>query len=123
MLERLADGIQPDESQGALPLLPVLNRYKPTGATAAGDFRTKRPRRGTQKSHIDQVVLDTDTWEASAAFRLEQSPAVKFYARNDHLGLVIPYEYQGVDHGYEPDFLVRLANGLTLLLEIKGYED
>jgi type III restriction enzyme len=28
----------------------------------------------------------------------------------------------GVSHDYEPDFLVRLVNGLTLLLEIKGYE-
>ena len=29
----------------------------------------------------------------------------------------------GVDHNYEPDFLVKLANGITLLLEIKGFED
>jgi type III restriction enzyme len=28
----------------------------------------------------------------------------------------------GVSHDYEPDFLVRLVNDLTLLLEIKGYE-
>lgn len=45
------------------------------------------------------------------------------YARNDHLGLMIPYEFQGVDHYYEPDFLVQLVNGLTLLLEVKGFED
>ena len=47
---------------------------------------------------------------------------MKWYARNDHLGLVIPYEYIGVDHSYEPDFIVKLANDLTLLLEIKGFE-
>src|SRR5262249_26160173 len=41
---------------------------------------------------------------------------------NDHLGLAIKYEYMGVDHDYEPDFLVRLVNDLNLLLEIKGYE-
>ena len=33
----------------------------------------------------------------------------------------------GVDHTYEPDFLVRLdvpsAQEVTLILEIKGYED
>lgn len=77
----------------------------------------------TQRSHINQVVGDTATWEAIAAFKMEQSDAVKFYARNDHLGLLIPYEYQGVDHSYEPDFLVRLKNDTTLILEIKGYED
>ena len=45
------------------------------------------------------------------------------YARNDHLGLLIPYEYQELKHSYQPDFVVRLQNGLTVLLEIKGYED
>ncbi|MCI0486110.1 MAG: hydrolase, partial [Blastocatellia bacterium] len=66
---------------------------------------------------------DTVTWEQSAAFRLEQSKQVAFYARNDHLEFVIPYEYLGVGHAYTPDYLVRLTNGVTLLLEIKGYED
>ena len=75
------------------------------------------------KSHIDQVVLDTQTWESSAGFRLESSDAVLFYARNDHMGLTIPYEYMGIDHAYEPDFLVRLRGGVTVVLEIKGFED
>ena len=44
-------------------------------------------------------------------------------ARNDHLEFVIPYEYLGVSHAYTPDFLVRLLPDLTLILEIKGYED
>lgn len=55
-----------------------------------------------------------------------QEGVVKFYARNDELGLVIPYEYDENDHNYEPDFLVRLAasrSDLTLVLEIKGHED
>lgn len=51
------------------------------------------------------------------------SPAVAFYARNDHLGLLTPYEYMNIDRWYEPDFLVRLANGATVVLEIKGFED
>ncbi|MBW2139310.1 MAG: hypothetical protein JRH06_17415 [Deltaproteobacteria bacterium] len=38
------------------------------------------------------------------------------------MGLVIPYEYYGIGHGYEPDFLVRMKDGRTLILEIKGYE-
>lgn len=48
---------------------------------------------------------------------------MQFYARNDHMGLAIPYEYMGIDHAYEPDFLVRLSNGVTVVLEIKGFED
>ncbi len=119
----LCDAIEPDDAEGEPPLLPVLNRYKPFGTTAEVDFKTTRPCCGTRKSHIDQVVLDTRTWEASAAFRLERSEAVEFYARNDHLGLMIPYEFQGVDHFYEPDFLIRLTSGVTVVLEVKGFED
>jgi type III restriction enzyme len=39
---------------------------------------------------------------------------------------VIPYEYMGVARNYEPDFLVRLnvpGTDLTLVLEVKGFED
>jgi len=126
LVERLGSNIMPDTTQGEPPLIPILNRYKPIGTTAEVDFKTVRPCHGTQRSHINQVVLDTDMWEAAAAFRLENLALrgiVECYARNDHLGLVIPYEYQGVDHGYEPDFIVRLSNGLLVLLEVKGFMD
>ena len=84
---------------------------------------TTRPCLGTQRSHINQVVLDTQTWERSACFWLEASEVVAYYVRNDHLGFGIPYEYTGVSHSYEPDFIVRLKNDIHLILEIKGYED
>ena len=129
LVERLRDGIVPDDTEGEPPLLPLLNRYKPIGTSAEVDFKTTRPCFATNASHINQVVADTKTWETSAAFRIEQAVqqgAAKFYARNDSMGLVIPYEYVGVDHSYEPDFLVRLnvpGGDLTLILEIKGFED
>jgi len=116
----LCDAIMPDDAEGEPPLLPVLNRYKPFGTSAEVDFTTKRPVHGTKKSHVNQVVLDTLAWEQTATFRLESCAAVERYVRNDHLGLLIAYEYQGIDHTYEPDFIVRLTNGLNLLLEIKG---
>lgn len=125
-VERLMDAIEPDDEKGEPPLLPILNRYKQTGSTAQVDFKTTKPCFQTQRSHINQVAADTKTWEQSAGFRLEQAAnknIVDFYARNDHLEFVIPYEYLGVSHAYIPDFLVRLKNGVTLILEIKGYED
>ncbi|MBI3910272.1 MAG: hypothetical protein HY320_04985 [Armatimonadetes bacterium] len=48
---------------------------------------------------------------------------MKFYARNKQLALLIPYEFQRVSCSYEPDFLVRLKDGRTLILEIKGFEE
>lgn len=122
-VEALCKAIEPDDSQGEPPLLPVLNRYKPFGTSAEVDFTTTRPCHGTQKSHVNQIVLDTKTWESSVGFRLESSDAVERYVRNDHLGLLIAYEFQGIDHTYEPDFIVRLTSGVNVLLEVKGFED
>lgn len=125
--ERLVAAIEPDAGTGETPLLPVLNRYKPAGSTSEVNFKTTRPCVPTVYSHIDQVVADTESWEQAAVFRLEQAArtgVVACYARNDHLELAVPYEWQGATHAYHPDFLVRLAGdgGLTLLLEIKGQE-
>lgn len=120
--ERLSYAIAPNSDAGEPPLVPILNRYRPLGSTADVDFKTVAPVHSTRKSHLNQVVLDTKTWESAAAFRLEESPVVESYAKNDRLGLQIAYEYDGVSRYYEPDFLIRLSNGVTLVLEIKGYQ-
>ena len=121
--------IMPDESQGEAPLLPLLNRTTPIGSTTDVAFNTTRACYVTQFSHINMVVGDTATWEQSAAFRLEMAARkgiVRCYARNDGLGLTIPYEWYNVDRSYEPDYLVRLATSateameVTVVLEIKG---
>jgi type III restriction enzyme len=121
VVERVRDAIHPDDSAGEPPLLPILNRYRPVGTTAGVDFITTRRAVTTTKSQINSVVLHSG-WEREAARLLDSSGLVKWYARNDHLGLHIPYEYMGATHDYEPDFIVRLAGDLNLLLEIKGYE-
>ena len=124
VVERLRAAIHPDDSQGEPPLLPILNRYRPMGTTGKVDFPTTRPTVPSARSHINSVVLHS-SWESDAVTVMDSPEAteiVAFFARNDHLGLVIPYEYLGVSHNYEPDFLVRLANGVTVLLEVKGHE-
>jgi len=120
VVEQLTDAIEPDDSAGEPPLLPVINRFRPFSSTADVRFTTTRPCHVTFKSHIDQVVLDTDTWERSVSFQLESSEVVVCYARNDHLGIEIPYEFYGVAHKFLPDFLVKLRNGTHVLLEVKG---
>lgn len=121
IVERLREAIEPDMASGEPPLLPILNRYRPTGKTGNVDFPTTRPVVPTEKSHVNLVVLHSN-WEAEATKRLEECELVNCYVRNDHLGLVIPYEYLDSEHTYEPDFIVRLVNDLNVLLEIKGYE-
>ena len=70
-VERLVDAIEPDETDGEPPLLPVLNRSRQTGDTSSVSFKTVRPCVPTVKSQIDQVVADTQTWEQAAVFQLE----------------------------------------------------
>lgn len=105
VIERLLDAIEPDETQGEQPLLPILNQTRPTDSTARVSFTTARPVYPTQKSHLDFVVVDTETWEQSAAFWLEASEHVISYAKNDHLECGIHYDYLNLPHTY---FLGRL---------------
>ncbi|HVF11169.1 MAG TPA: hypothetical protein VNA16_10220, partial [Abditibacteriaceae bacterium] len=121
IIELLVSRIEPDESAGETPLLPILNRFQPIGSTANVHFVTSRPVRATQKSHLSAVVGDTQSWEQAAAIQMELAPEVVSYARNDRLGLRIPYEFQGLEHFYEPDFLVQLKDDTMLLIEVKGH--
>jgi type III restriction enzyme len=64
-------------------------------------------------------VVDS-SWEAHTANLLETSPHVLSYAKNDHLGFQIYYMWNGAKRRFIPDFMIRLRNGKTLVLEIKG---
>jgi type III restriction enzyme len=121
----LAAAIVPDDTKGEAPLLPRLNRYQPAGTTAKVHFKTVKPVQTTHASHLNFVACDTESWEQAAMFQLESlasDGAIQCYARNDHLEFTIPYELFGQNHAYEPDFLVRMASGKTLIVEIKGRE-
>jgi len=104
VVERVRDAIYPDEAAGEPPLLPILNRYRPVGRTEGVDFPTNRPVSATKKSHINLVVQHSD-WERKAGEILDECDGVECYARNDHLGLVIPYEFLQEERSYEPDSL------------------
>ena len=119
----LVAAIRPDNERGEAPLLPRLNRYEPLGSTSRVHFKTVRPVQATTASHLNYVACDTSSWEQAAVFQLEQlalAGTVECYARNDHLEFTIPYELYGEPHAYEPDFIVRLTNGVNVVLEVKG---
>ena len=106
--------------QNTTVLTPVFDEENPIGST--GQMRawyTTKPNMPTGKSHISHVVGDS-AWEQYAANVFESRDDVIAYAKNDHLGFQIHYLWQGSRRRYIPDFIVRLANGKTLALEIKG---
>lgn len=119
----LIAAITPDDGKGEAPLLPRLNRSRPIDSTERVRFKTVKPVQITSASHLNFVACDTDTWEQAAMFQLEalaKSEVVYCYARNDRLEFNIPYELYGHPHFYEPDFIVRLRNSVSIVLEIKG---
>lgn len=101
----------------------VVDTDKPLRSTADMlTWYTSRPWEYTKKSHINRVVFDSK-WEATEAYELERNQNVEAWVKNDHLGFVVYYTYQGTHHTYYPDYLVRLTNGVTLVLEVKGVDD
>ena len=75
----------------------------------------------TKKSHVNFCVFDS-LWEDTVAFKLDQNPGVDASAKNDHLGFDILYIYRGIVRKYWPDFIIRLATGKMLIVEVKGEE-
>lgn len=102
---------------------PVYDKEMPIKSTSRMmTWFTSRPCEITVRSHISHVVFDS-TWEASESFELERNNEVVSWAKNDHLGFVIKYIFDGVIHNYYPDFLIKLKNGKMLVLEVKGKDD
>src|SRR5690606_19127751 len=81
-----------------------------------------KPNVPTVRSQISHVVGDS-AWEGYAANVFETSKQVVSYVKNDHLGFQVHYMWNGSRRRFLPDFLVRLENGKTLVLEIKGVDD
>jgi type III restriction enzyme len=108
--------------ENSLALEPVFDTEKPIRST--GDmlpWYTGKPCEHTMRSHINMCVFDS-TWEASEAFELDRNPNVAAWVKNDHLGFEITYSYKGVIRKFRPDYLVRLARGKMLVLEVKGQD-
>jgi len=103
-------------------LEPVFDEEAPIGSTA--DMRTwytTKPCRPTERSQISHAVVDS-SWEQYAVDVLEKHGCVQAWARNDHLGFQVHYLWSGSKRRYVPDFLVKLSNDKTLVLEIKGQD-
>jgi type III restriction enzyme len=108
------------EQQNVASIEPVFDPEQPIGTTRAmRTWYTTKGNQPTRKSQISHVVGDS-SWEIYAATLFDASDKVHAYAKNDHLGFQIYYLWGGSRKRFIPDFIVRLANGRNLVLEIKG---
>lgn len=108
------------QQQNCERLEPVFDSEFPIGSTRLmRTWYSTKPCLDTVKSQISHVVADS-TWEAYTANVLEKRKEVQSFAKNDHLGFNIYYLWRGSKRKFVPDFLIKLANGKQLVLEIKG---
>jgi type III restriction enzyme len=99
---------------------PIFDEESPIGSTRSmRTWYTTRPCIATRKSQISHMVGDS-AWEPYAANLMEKNEDVLAYAKNDHLGFQIHYLWNGARRRFVPDFLIRMRDGKTLVLEIKG---
>lgn len=103
-------------------LTPIFDTERPIRSTGdMATWYTRKARERTRHSHINVCVFES-SWEATEAMFLDESDLVSAWVKNDHIGFDITYVFNGVVKKFRPDFLVRLANGVTLVLEVKGQD-
>ncbi|MDD2767583.1 MAG: hypothetical protein PHT19_02535 [Methylococcus sp.] len=108
--------------QNTEKLAACFDQEQPIGSTSAmRTWYTTKPCAPTEKSQISHVVYDS-VWEKAVADLCEKEPAVLAWAKNDHLDFRVRYLYRGSSRNFVPDYLIRLDNGKTLVLEVKGQD-
>ncbi len=119
IVQHLWDYVKMEQTE---ELVPILDTNKKVCSTAEmPTWFTSKPCSITKHSQISHCVYDS-SWEATESYVLENNPHVVAWVKNDHIGFEIGYVFEGVFRNYRPDFLIRLDNGLILVLETKGQE-
>jgi len=119
IVQHVFDRLKSDSTEA---LVPIFDTVKPIRSTSEMlTWYTGKPCEPTKKSHINFCVFDS-TWEATEAFHIDRNRSVEAWVKNDHLGFEIVYVFRGVVRKYRPDFMIRLTNGVQLVLEVKGQD-
>jgi type III restriction enzyme len=119
IVQHVFDRLKSDSTEALVPIFDTVKAIRSTGDMVT--WYTGKPCEPTKKSHINFSVFDS-TWEATEAFHIDRNPSVHAWVKNDHLGFEVVYIFKGVVRKYRPDFLIRLANGTHLVLEVKGQD-
>lgn len=119
IVQHLWNFIKLEQTERIVPVFDSSKKVRSTNDMPT--WFTSKPCYITNHSQISHCVFDS-TWETTESYVLEKNPHVTAWAKNDHLGFEIMYVFDGVVRKYRPDFLVKLDNGITLVLETKGQE-
>ena len=120
VVQHLAHVVKYENTEGTELILDRERQMRSTAEMPA--WSTGRPVEPSARSHLNVCALDS-AWESADALAIDAHPNVSAWVRNERVGFEIPYVHRGVVRSYRPDFLARLANGETLIIETKGRQD
>ena len=99
----------------------VLNYYNPEGSTQHVYRPTNKPVFPTQKSHVNYVIAEDNSWQQIAAKALDAMEYVETWVKNTYLGFRIPYTVGDENKEYMPTFIVRVK-GINLIVECQDFD-
>ena len=99
----------------------VLNYYNPEGSTIHVYRPTNKTVYPTQKSHVNYVIAEDNSWQQIAAKTLDAMECVECWVKNTYLGFRIPYTVGDENKEYQPTFIVRVK-GINLIVECEDFD-
>lgn len=99
----------------------VLNYYNPEGSTIHVYRPTNKTVYPTQKSHVNYVIAEDNSWQQIAAQTLDAMDCVECWVKNTYLGFRIPYTVGDENKEYQPTFIVRVK-GINLIVECEDFD-
>ncbi len=125
VLSSINEGIHKANADKEL-MSAVLNYYNPEGSTRYVFRPTNRPVYPTQRSHVNYVVAEQDSWQEMAAKTLDNMENVVAYVKNTYLGFRVPYTVGDESKEYQPNFIVKIrkpnSDVLNLIVECEDFD-
>lgn len=101
----------------------IVDQSRPSRSTeTAPIWYTSKPCQPVKKSHISHIVIDSGWEKIGFEFERDRIPGLISWVKNDHLGFEVFYMWQGKQHVYYPDFILRFEDDHYIVIEVKGQE-
>ncbi len=120
VLDSISEGIHQANADKEI-ISAVLNYYNPEGSTQHVYRPTNKPVYPTQKSHVNYVIAEDNSWQQIAAKTLDSMECVETWVKNTYLGFRIPYTVGDESREYLPTFIVKVK-GINLIVECLDFD-
>ena len=120
VLDNIMEGVH-KANEDHEEITAVLNYYNPEGSTIHVYRPTNKTVYPTQKSHVNFVIVEDNSWQQIAAKTLDAMDCVECWVKNTYLGFRIPYSVGDENKEYQPTFIVRVK-GINLIVECEDFD-